>query len=374
MSFTIPLFDLNVDDREVEAIAETVRSKWISMGGKTKELEERFAARLGARNVIAAGSCTAALHLATVLSGLGEGDEVIVPSLTFVATVNVVKYTGATPVFADILGPNDLSIDPDDVRQKITPRTKAIIPMHFGGFPSRMTELSDIAREHDLLVIEDAAHTIDVDYEGRKLGTCGDIGCYSLFSNKVITSGEGGLFVTDDDDLADRARRMRSHGMTTLSYDRAKGHATAYDVLELGFNYRIDDIRASFALAQEAKLDGILERRAHLRDLYERELSRVDGIHVPYSGTGYRSANYIMPVLLTEGGFERREKVRQALAEQGIQTSVHYPASHRFSIYAGEHELPRTEFAADHEITLPMFDSLTEDQVIQVVDALRTSL
>ncbi|MCB2211511.1 DegT/DnrJ/EryC1/StrS family aminotransferase [bacterium] len=374
MAFDIPLFDLNFDDHEVDAVAETVRSKWISMGQRTVELEERFAARLGVKHVIAVTNCTAALHMACVLAGLGPEDEVIVPSLTFVATANAVRYTGARPVFADIISARNLSLDPDDVQRKITQRTRAILPMHYGGWPCPMERFAQIADEHRLVIIEDAAHTIDVDYHGRKLGTWGKFGCYSFFSNKVITSAEGGLLATDDDQLAARAKLIRSHGMTTLSYQRAQGHATRYDVVEPGYNYRIDDIRASLALAQETKLDGILARRKELRAVYEKALGDVDGITVPYMGMTENSANYIMPIVIDSGGEARRDAIRQYLADHGIQTSVHYPAIHRFSIYAGTHHLPTTDYVADHLITLPMYDSLTEEQVGRVADTLQGAL
>jgi len=374
MAFDIPLFDLNFDEREAEAVAETVRSKWISMGQKTVELEQRFSQRLGVKHVIAVANCTAALHMACVLSGLKPGDEVIVPSLTFVATANAVRYTGANPVFADIISPRNVNLDPDDVVRKITPRTRAILPMHFGGFPCQMERFVEIAGDNRLELIEDAAHTIDVDYHGHKLGTWGKFGCFSFFSNKVITCAEGGLLTTDDDAMAARAKLIRSHGMTTMSYQRAQGHATRYDVVESGWNYRIDDIRASLALVQESKLDKVLGYRKQKRDLYEKALADIEGIQVPFSGMSGGSANYIMPIVLEGGGEERRDAVRDYLAEKGIQTSVHYPAIHRFSIYAGDHHLPTTDYVTDHLITLPMYDSLTEEQIVRVADTLKQAV
>jgi dTDP-4-amino-4,6-dideoxygalactose transaminase len=374
MAFDIPLFDLNFDEREEEAVAATVRSKWISMGQRTIDLEQRFSERLGIKHVIATTNCTAALHMACVLAGLKPGDEVIVPSLTFVATANAVRYTGATPVFADIVSADNLNLDPDDVQRKISPRTRAIIPMHFGGFPCQMDRFAQIADDNRLVIIEDAAHTIDVNYHGRKLGGWGKFGCFSFFSNKVITCAEGGLLATDDDALAARAKLIRSHGMTTMSYQRAQGHATRYDVVEPGWNYRIDDIRASLALVQESKLDEILSRRKEKRQQYEDALADIDGIHVPFAELNEESANYIMPIVLTESGDERRDKIRDYLADKGIQTSVHYPAIHRFSIYSGNHDLPITDFVTDNLITLPMYDTLTVDQIGRVADTLKQAI
>ncbi len=375
MSYTIPLFDANFDEHEAEAVAATVRSKWVSMGRNVAELEARFAERLGVRHVVAVTNCTAALHLAMVLAGLREGDEVLVPSLTFVATVNAVRYVGATPVFVDVVGDHDLGLDPADAAGKVTDRTRAVIPMHYGGFPASMDAIGALAENHNLTVIEDAAHAIDVSYHGRKLGTIGRLGCFSLFSNKVITSAEGGFITTDDDELAARARVLRSHGMTSLSYDRARGHATRYDVVGLGYNYRMDDIRGALALAQLDKLDRTLARRRELRGLYERELAEVSGIVVPYVGSGQESAHYILPVVLAAGDEARREAVRDQMKDRGVQTSVHYPPAHRFGLYADlPAEVPVTDVVADREITLPLYDALEEEQVRFVVRCLAEAL
>lgn len=374
MSFDIPLFELNFGEEEAQAVAEAVRSRWISMGPRTAELERRFAEHIQAPYALAVNSCTAALHIATAMT-VGPGDEVVVPSLTFVATVNAVRYTGATPVFADITSLGDLSIDPEDVRRKITPRTKAILPMHYGGFPCDMDALTAIALEHKLTVIEDAAHAPASRVHGKYAGAIGEFGCFSFFSNKNITCAEGGMLVLQNDEDARRARLLRSHGMTTVSFERAKGHATKYDVLELGYNYRIDDIRAALALVQLDKLSGDIQRRAILRQHYLEHLAGLDEIVVPYLDYPHPSSNYIFVVVLKEGGADRRDAVRQQLAERGIQTSVHYPAVHRFNIYAeGAPELPKTDHVADALITLPLFYDMTEEQVRRVCRELQSAL
>ncbi len=374
MGYSIPLFDVEFGEAEVRAVAETVASGWISMGRNVQRLEEEMAGRLGAAEVVAVSSCTAALHLAMVVSGIGPGDEVIVPSITFVATANAVRYVGATPVFAEICGPAEPTLDPADVRHRITSRTRAVVPVHYAGFPCRMNEILSLAREHGLAVIEDSAHAIDVPWNGSRLGTLGDLGCFSLFANKVITSGEGGFVVTRDPDVAARLRLLRSHGMTTLSWDRARGHATSYDVVEVGFNYRMDDLRAALALAQIARLDEILERRAKLREFYSHALSGISDLIVPFAGSGSTSANYILPVVLAEGDADRRERVRQRLKDAGIQTSVHYPAIHRFEAHGSGEILPVSEAFADREITLPFYGRLRPDQVEQVVEKLQEAL
>lgn len=375
MSYRIPLFDLNVGPAEEEAVLAALRSRWISMGERVQEVERRCAERLGVRHAVALTNCTAALHLALRALDLGPGDEVVVPSLTFVATVNAVRYVGATPVFADIVGPDDLSLDPADVARRLTPRTRAILVMHYGGFAARMDGLLELAAQHGLRLVEDAAHAPAAAWRGRPLGTLGAAGCFSFYANKNVTCAEGGLLVTGDDGLARRARLMRSHGMTTLSFERARGHATRYDVVELGYNYRLDDVRAALLLAQLDRLDADVARRAVLRARYVAALEGTPGLRVPYRGHADPSSNYIFPVVLAGGGAERRDAVRRRLADAGVETSVHYPAAHRFAIY---HDaavaLPQTEFVADHEITLPLYPRLAEEQVDEIAAALRGSL
>lgn len=394
-TFSIPLFDVNFDNTEVQAVADTVRSRWISMGSKVLQLEKLACERTGCKHAVAVNSCTAALHLALLAAGVGPGCEVILPSLTFVATANAVRYVGATPIFCDIISTREPNLDPAHVVALITPQTKAIIPMHYGGFPCRMNELMAIAERHRVTVIHDAAHAIATTYEGRHVADTGDIACFSLFANKVITSAEGGFVTTNNDEYAKTIRLMRSHGMTTLSYDRARGHASEYDVVQLGYNYRLDDIRGALAVAQFAKLDSIIEARNKLRKIYLEKLSIIPEVIVPFSQFICGSSHYIMPICLRcasdasdtsdSASFAnaprtlavRRNQVRQIMAELGVQTSVHYPPAHEFRIYHDETHpvsLPQTQVYADTTITLPLFDSLTSAQIDEVVSALRTAI
>lgn len=241
--YNIPLFDLNFGEEEEQAVLETLKSKWISMGPKCTQLEKKFAELFQIKYACAVTNCTAALHLACLALGIGEGDQVICPSLSFAATVNCIRYVGAIPVFADIYGNHNLCINADEIESLITGRTKAIIAMHYAGFPCDMNKIMEIARKYNLYVIEDACHGPLSVYNDRKLGTIGDVGCFSFFSNKNISTGEGGMIVTNHEELYHKFKLMRSHGMTTMSYQRASGHATSYDVVDLGYNYRIDDIR-----------------------------------------------------------------------------------------------------------------------------------
>jgi dTDP-4-amino-4,6-dideoxygalactose transaminase len=373
--YNIPLFDLNFDEAEEKAVIETLRSKWISTGPKTAEFEDKFAELLNVRRTLALANCTVALHLAMKLVEIGVGDEVICPSLTFVATANAIRYVNATPVFTDITGYEDLTIDPEDIERKITPKTKAIIVMHYGGFACNMDKIMVIAKKNGLKVIEDACHGPLSEYRGKKLGTIGDIGCFSFFSNKNISTGEGGMLVTNSTEYYERAKLLRSHGMTSLSYERSKGHSTTYDVIDLGYNYRMDDIRASIGLVQLDKLIIDLRQRAEIRKMYVNRLSSIDKIIIPFKNYSEFSSNYIFPIIIKNSTYQKRDVVRNKLAEAGIQTSVHYPAVHKFSIYSNfPTKLSFTEYVTDTLITLPMFASLKREQVDYICNNLVNSL
>ena len=372
LAYSIPLFDLNYDHEEEEAVLATLRSRWLSTGPRTLEFERLFAEALGARHAVAVANCTCALHLALRIVGVGEGDEVIVPSLTFVATANAVRYVQATPVFCDIRGPDDLNMDPGQIEPLINEKTRAIVVMHYGGYPCDMNRILELARKHRLRVVEDACHGPLSEYAGRKLGTIGDIGCFSFFSNKNISTGEGGMLVTGDAQFAERARLLRSHGMTTLSYQRASGHSTRYDVIESGYNYRMDDIHAALGIVQLGKLRGDIRKRAIVRGHYLDALSEARGVIIPFARHEGVVSNYIFPVVLEGADAARRDAVRDAMHQRGIQTSIHYPPVHRFSSF--EHyrrPLPQTERVSDSLVTLPMHGRLSAEDVSRVAVALR---
>lgn len=370
-TYKIPLFDLNFGRDEEKAVIETMRSKWISLGPKTIEFENRFAEALGSPYAVALTNCTSALHLSMLLTGIQKGDEVIVPSLTFCATVNCVKYVDATPVFCDIKSEEDLNMDINKLKKLITPKTKAIIAMHYGGFANDMDEIVSLAEKHGIEVIEDACHAPLSEYKGKKLGTIGEIGCFSFFSNKNISTGEGGMLVTSNSDLYERAKLLRSHGMTSLSYERSKGHNAGYDVHGIGYNYRLDDIRASIGLVQLSKLRRDLLKRKKVRERYLKKLSRSKKINIPFRDRKEFVSNYIFTVVLKNSDREKRDYVRSRLYEKGIQTSVHYPAVHRLSSYKKyKVSLPVTEYVSENEITLPMFSGLKNDEVDYVSESL----
>ncbi len=245
MNWRVALSDIDFGAEESAAVQQVLESRWLTMGAVTQQFEREFAAYVGASYAIAVTNATAALHLACLAVGLGPGDEAILPSLTFVATANAVRYTGATPVFADVTGEENLNISPWAIEACLSSRTRAILVMHYGGYACDMPAILTLARQHGLAVIEDAAHAVGSELEGRKLGTWGALGCFSFFSNKNMTTGEGGMLVTEDEQMAQEVRRLRSHGMTSLTWDRHKGHAWSYDVEGLGYNYRIDELRSA---------------------------------------------------------------------------------------------------------------------------------
>jgi dTDP-4-amino-4,6-dideoxygalactose transaminase len=371
--WTVPLADVVVPEDDIAAVADVYRSGWLSMGPETEALEREFAAYTGASHALAVTNGTAALHLICVAAGLGPGDEVVVPSMTFVATVNAIAYTGATPVFADVVSLPEPWLDPAAVEAVLTDRTTAIMTMAYGGHPGRTTALTQLAREHGLVVLEDAAHAIGSRLGDRHLGTFGLAGAFSFFSNKNLAVGEGGMVVTDDDAVAARMRLLRSHGMTTLTWDRHRGHASAYDVVELGFNYRIDEPRAALGRRRLARLDDGNARRAELDARYRELLAGVDGL-VPALAPvdGAHLAHHLFTVVLDEG--VDRTRFRETLATRGVQTSVHYPPAHRFSIHATDAELPVTDAYGERAVTLPMFATMTIDQQNEVIEAIRAAL
>jgi dTDP-4-amino-4,6-dideoxygalactose transaminase len=234
MDWKITLSDIDLGEAEITNVTRVLSSRWLSMGEVTREFERRFAAYLNVKYAFAVSNGTAALHLANMALGIGPGDEVIVPALTFVATSNAILYCGATPIFADITSLDNLNISPEAIAAKITPRTRAICVVHYGGYPVDMDYVTPIAQKHNLFVIEDAAHAPGAEYHGRKAGTLGDVGCFSFFANKNLATGEGGMVVTDSDALAEQLTRLRSHGMTSLSWERHQGHVHSYDVTALG--------------------------------------------------------------------------------------------------------------------------------------------
>jgi dTDP-4-amino-4,6-dideoxygalactose transaminase len=372
LEWKVPLADLSFGPEESRAIQKVLDSGWLTMGAVTQEFEKAFESYTKVKHAIALTNATAALHLVCEAIGLGPGDEVIIPSLTFVATANAVRYTGATPVFADITSETNLTISPDAIKKAITTRTKAIMVMHYAGYACDMRTIQMIADKNNLIVIEDAAHAVGSTLDDRHLGTWGIAGCYSFFSNKNLTTGEGGMVVTNDDFIAERIRLLRSHGMTSLTWDRHQGHAWSYDVTALGYNYRIDEIRSALGMEQLLKLEKNNIRRRELTQLYRTLLQKkIPSIILPFQNHPGISSCYIMPIVLPVS--QDRTLFMEKMKTQGIQTSIHYPPVHKFSAFSREKafngNLAQTEAVANREVTLPLFPKMTEQQISFVVSA-----
>jgi dTDP-4-amino-4,6-dideoxygalactose transaminase len=369
----VPLSDLRVTDEMVAAVERAVSSGWWSMGPRVSEFERAFAAYLEAPHALAVANGTAALHLALLAVGCGPGDEVVLPSLNFVAAANTIVHTGATPVFCDIRGGDDLNHDPADLEAALGPATKAVVLLHFGGFACDSGPVLEVARERGIAVVEDAAHAPGSRWNGQACGTIGDIGCFSFFSNKNMPVGEGGMVVTASDELAESLRLLRSHGMTTLTWDRHRGHASTYEVVQPGFNYRLDELRAAMGLVSLARLDDENAARRRIALRYRDALQGERGLALAFADRiGDESSSHHLAVALLPPGVSR-DAVRAALAEKRVQTSVHYPPIHRFAAYrdaAAGRPLPRTDEVESRLLTLPLFGHLTDEQIELVTTSL----
>jgi dTDP-4-amino-4,6-dideoxygalactose transaminase len=334
MKWKLSLCEPDIGKKEIDAVVGVLKSKWLTMGAVTGSFEKMFADKLGIKHSFAVTNCTAALHLANLALDIGPGDEVICPALTFVATANATMYTGGRVVFAKSVSQDDLTIDPEDIESKITPRTKAISVVHYAGFPCHMEAILKVAKKHNLRIIEDCAHSplawTMVGTKRKYTGTIGDVGCFSFFSNKNMTTGEGGMVVTNNDEMAAKIKLLRSHGMTSLTYDRHKGHATGYDVVMLGYNYRMDEIRSAIGIVQLEKLEKLNQTRRSLFQNYRDIFSESKLIRIPFSKRNLEESScHIMPVIVKGKYLE----IKEQLLKNRIQVSKHYDPIPTFRLY-----------------------------------------
>lgn len=367
--------ELQFDGDELAGAIEAIEAEWITAGERTRAFERRFASVAGTSDAVAVSSGTAALMLALRALDIGPGDEVLCPAMTFAATAAAVVHCGAKPVFVDIAGLDDPTMDPGDASRKITPRTRALVPMHYAGIPCQMDALGSLAAAHGLAVVEDAAHAPGASYRGSPCGSLGSAGCFSLYANKNITTAEGGVVTTDDPALAERVRLLRCHGMTSSSWEREQGRPAGYDVVEIGFNFRFDDIRAAIGLAQLRKLETINQRRQELARRYTERLSdEFPGMVLPFASIGPdRTPSYhIYPVVLESNA--ARDEMESMLRARGIQTSIHYRPVHLLSAFRRRFPggpLPVTESYGERELTLPLYPSMATSQVDDIIAAMR---
>ncbi|AZO41501.1 MULTISPECIES: DegT/DnrJ/EryC1/StrS family aminotransferase [unclassified Mesorhizobium] len=353
------------------ALSKVIDSGWLTMGERVRAFEEAFADIHGAEDCVAVGSCTAALHLILHALGIGPGDEVLVPSLTFVATANAVLYVGATPVFVDIESTDVPLMSIEEAETRCTLRTKAVILVHFAGYLANREQWQRFARARGLHIIEDAAHAPGL----REVGTFGAAAAFSFYGNKNLTTAEGGAVIARDPALLDRIRQARGHGMTTGTHQRLNSRTPQYDVTMLGFNYRMDELRAAIGLVQLENLQEWNEIRRILAVLYRRLIAeRCPAVTIPFAEPR-TSAHHIMPILLPR--YATRQAIIDELRTQGIQTTIHYPPVHQMTFYRRlfpNTNLPRTEDFAQRELTIPLHPQITSPVAEAVVTALATAL
>jgi dTDP-4-amino-4,6-dideoxygalactose transaminase len=373
----IPLTDIAMPEQDVEAVLDCLRSGWLTMGPRTKAFEQALADYVGIAHVATVSSGTAALHLACLAAGIGPGDEVIVPAFTFVASAGAPRYVGAEPVLCDVRSPQEFNIDPEDVARRITARTKAVIAVHFCGYPAEILALRELCDKHGLVLIEDCAQAIGarVDDAGRQVGTVGELGCFSFFSKKQLCVGEGGMVTAAEEALDARVRLFRSHAMTSSTWDRHRGHDPAYDVVDIGFNFRLDEPRAALGLSRLKRLDEDIDARRETVRAYRERLEDVAGIELAFDEQAVqRASHFAFPVLLRDR--DTRDRFRDDLRANGIQTTW-YPALHSFTgyrHYAPTDGLPRAAEVADRHCALPLSASMDETAVDTVVAAIRDAL
>jgi len=373
----IPFFRPSVGDEEIGAVTETLRSGWLTTGPKVKQFESEFAERVGAVHAVAVNSATSALHLALEAVGVASGDEVLVPTMTFASTAEVVVHLGAKPVLVDCL-PDTLNVDPREIEAKTTPRTKAVMPVHYGGQPCDMDRILEIAAAHDLKVIEDAAHAIPARYGDRVIGSIGDATCFSFYANKTMTTGEGGMITTNDDRLAERMRIMTLHGISKDAWKRFSAEGSwYYEILAPGYKFNMTDIAAALGIVQLARCDEFWEARRRCAELYDESFAAVPEVKVPSAELNVQHAwhLYVIQLELDRLRIDRAAFVRE-LGAAGVGTSVHYMPLHMHPYYRdsfGYHpdDLPVAKSAYERIVSLPIYPSLAESAVEYVVDTVK---
>jgi dTDP-4-amino-4,6-dideoxygalactose transaminase len=373
----VPLTDIAMPEQDVQAVLECLESGWLTMGPRTRAFEDALARYVDVAHAVTVSSGTAALHLSCLAAGVGPGDEVIVPSFTFVASASAARYAGAQPVLCDVRSAHDFNLDPNDVARRITARTRAIIAVHFCGYPADLQPLRELCDQHGLVLIEDCAQAIGarLDDAGRQVGTVGELGAFSFFSKKQLCVGEGGMVTTADEGLAERVRLLRSHALTSSTWDRHHEHAPEYDVVDIGFNYRLDEPRAALGLSRLARLQDSIDARRALVRAYRERLSDVPGIELAFGEQAVeRSSHFAFPVLL--GDRETRDRFRADLKANGIQTTW-YPALHTFTEYrqfAPAGGLPAALEAAERHCALPLSSTMDVGEIDTVVEVVRAAL
>ncbi|HTT17830.1 MAG TPA: DegT/DnrJ/EryC1/StrS family aminotransferase [Candidatus Sulfotelmatobacter sp.] len=370
----IPVARPFIGREEEAAVLEVLRSGWVSQGPKVAEFEKRFAEYVGAEHAIAVSSCTTALHMALMAAGIKAGDEVLCPSLSFIATANSIRYVGATPIFVDV-DPFTYNMDPAKVEAAITPKTRGILLVHQIGLPSDIAAISKIAKRHGLIVVEDAACAIGSEYDGRRIGMPHTLmACFSFHPRKILTTGEGGMITTADPKIADRLRKMRQHAMSVSDLARhSSSKIVSESYPEVGYNYRMTDLQAALGLVQLQRLDEMIERRRRLAMRYSEALSGIDWLVPPVEPVGYRHNFQSYMVRLTSDAPISRDELMQELLNHGISSRRGIMATHRELPYSDArwaNELKETESVTDNCIILPIYHTMAEEDQDFVIDSI----
>lgn len=370
MSWKIPLMKMYWDEHDVTEVCNTIKSGMFwAVGPNIKKFEEALAKYIGTRYAVAFNSGTSALHAILLAYEIGQCDEVIVPSFTFIATANAPLFVGATPIFADIED-KTYGLDPDDVKRKITPKTRAILPIHYGGCPCFIAELKEIAQEHGLVLIEDAAEAFGAEIEGKKVGSFGDAAILSFCQNKIITTGEGGAVVTNSKEIYERLKLISSHGR--LETDDYFSSAEYMDYVTLGYNFRMSNITAALGIAQLNKIDQVIQMRRDNTLYMNQRLSQIDIITIPNAPEGYYHVYQIYTIRLKENA-NLRDSLMKHLSEGSVMTKTYFPPVHLTHFYRQEFgfkggELPLTEKVASEVLTLPMYPALNREEMNYIME------
>jgi len=373
---SVPFHLPSIGEEAIGAVVEALKSGWITTGPKTRCFEQEFAHFLGARHAVAVSSCTAALHLCLEAAGLQEGDEVLVPTLTFAATAEVVVYFRAKPVLVDV-DPCYFNLSVEDAARKITARSRAVIPVHFAGHPCSMDSIHELAATHGLTVIEDAAHAIPAKYKGQNIGTLSPMTAFSFYATKTLTTGEGGMVTTNDASLADRIALMRSHGMSRDAWKRYSAEGTwRYEITEPGYKYNLTDPQAALGIVQLSHCDEMQRRRREIAEAYQKGLSPLGAYRTPQTAKDVQHAWHLYVVLVEPSALRiHRDQVIEELRQLGIGTSVHFIPLHLHPYYKRTWGYRPGDFAAaeayfDRCMSLPIYPRMTDEDVDYVIEAL----
>lgn len=373
----LPFHRALIEQEEITAVLDVLQSGWLTTGPRVKQFEADFANFTGATHALAVNSCTSALHLSLAVCGIGEGDEVILPTMTFAASGEVVLYQKGKPVLVDC-AKNSFHIDPEQIERAITPRTKAILPVHYAGYPCDMDAILDIAQRHRLLVIEDAAHALPTRYKGKLIGSIGDITCFSFYATKTITTGEGGMITTENQEYAEKLRILSLHGISRDAWKRYTAEGTwRYEILEAGYKYNLTDLQAAIGIAQLEKCESLRARRQAIAQRYARALLSLDAFEPPFEPIDENHSCHLYAIQVNESELRiGRDRVIEELKLRGIGTSVHFIPLHLHPLYQNQlgyrsGQFPNAELRFNRAISLPIFPGMTNDEIDRVIEALQ---